>query len=297
VKDFREWDWDIILELFENDGVLWNQERLEHYMERTKFFKRLIRFYMPYKEMFVKLAWKQENLIYARVGYLVLKTLLKWPPGIKTLIGKQFILYLTPGAIIEDSDNPFYQKQSFIQDVERDLQSEFMKFEKDQARIRKAAVQRRYEPGQQVFGASKEQTTEVQEVATAQREMSKSKLNSTMYRELISWLGLFTSTKETLNFISKRVQQPHMAQPSDNSAQSAEQSKEARRERDKKKDETIFGYLKGLVDNTGYYDHLLQIVIHSFDFGINSSPTRDLLKEWSYKCSNSFAKSIIETYR
>jgi hypothetical protein len=26
-----------------------------------------------------------------------------------------------------------------------------------------------------------------------------------MYRELISWLGLFTSQKETLTFISKRV--------------------------------------------------------------------------------------------
>jgi len=48
---------------------------------------------------------------------------------------------LTPGAIIEDNDNPFYQKQSFIQDVERELQREFMKFEKDNARLRKAAAQ------------------------------------------------------------------------------------------------------------------------------------------------------------
>ena len=77
-------------------------------MERTKFIKRLLKFYMPYKEMFVKLPWRQENLIFARVGYLLLKTLLKWPIGIKQLIGKQFILYLTPGAIIEDNDNPFY---------------------------------------------------------------------------------------------------------------------------------------------------------------------------------------------
>lgn len=42
---------------------------------------------------------------------------------------------------------------------------------------------------------------------------------------------------------------------------------------------------------------MLQVVIHSFDFGINGSPTRDLLKDWSNKCSNSFAKSIIEAYR
>lgn len=108
VKDFREWDFQILLELFENDGCLWNNERLEHHLERTKFIKRLLKFYMPYKEMFVKLQWKQENMIYARVGYLLLKTLLKYSTGTKTLIGKQFILYLTPGAIIEDNDNPFY---------------------------------------------------------------------------------------------------------------------------------------------------------------------------------------------
>jgi hypothetical protein len=55
--------------------------------------------------------------------------------------------------------------------------------------------------------------------------------------------------------------------------------------------------LKGLADQTGFYDELLQIVIHSFDFGIPNSPTRDLLKDWTHKCSNHFAKSIIETYR
>lgn len=42
------------------------------------------------------------------------------------------MLYLSPGgAFIEDNDNPFYQKKSFIQDVESCLQKEFMKFEKD----------------------------------------------------------------------------------------------------------------------------------------------------------------------
>ena len=34
-------------------------------MEGTKFFKRLLSFYMPSKERFVNLEWKQENLIYA----------------------------------------------------------------------------------------------------------------------------------------------------------------------------------------------------------------------------------------
>lgn len=134
-----------------------------------------------------------------------------------------------------------------------------------------------------------------------QREMSKSKLTSTMYRELISWLGLFTSQKETLTFISKRVAQNNQGghNPSVSQPPGGQESgpRVDRKDKDRRKDETIFGYLKGLVDQTGYYDHLLQIVIHSFDFGINGSPTRDLLKDWSNKCSNSFAKSIIEAYR
>ena len=156
VKDYGEWDFQVLLELFDNDGILWNDDRLEYYMERTKFIKRLLKFYMPYKKMFVNLEWNQSNLIYAKVGYLLLKTLLKWPIGTKTLIGKQFILYLTPGAIIEDNDNPFYQKRSFIQDVELVLQREFMKFEKDNKRLKtQAAHKKQYgTSGGQGFGAT-----------------------------------------------------------------------------------------------------------------------------------------------
>ena len=83
-------------------------------MERTKFFKRLLSFYMPSKDRFVKLAWKLENLIYARVGYLLLKTLLKFDIGKRNLIGQNFELYLAPGSLIVDSENPFHQKKSFI---------------------------------------------------------------------------------------------------------------------------------------------------------------------------------------
>mmetsp|Transcript_35775 Transcript_35775/g.54795 ORF Transcript_35775/g.54795 Transcript_35775/m.54795 type:complete len:84 (+) Transcript_35775:2031-2282(+) len=83
-------------------------------MERTKFFKRLLNFYMPSKERFVNLEWKKDNLIYARVGYLLLKTLLSIDIGRKILIGRQVSLYITGTAIIEDSDNPFHKKKSFI---------------------------------------------------------------------------------------------------------------------------------------------------------------------------------------
>lgn len=106
-------------------------------MERTKFFKRLLSFYMPSKERFVRLEWKLENLIYARVGYLLLKTLLKFDIGKRNLIGKNFELYLAPGSLIVDSENPFHQKKSFIQDLEQYIEKEFMRYEKNTELLKK----------------------------------------------------------------------------------------------------------------------------------------------------------------
>jgi hypothetical protein len=58
-KDYLDWDFKILLELFEKDGILWNQDhRMDSYMEGTKLFKRLLSFYMPSKERFVNLEWK-----------------------------------------------------------------------------------------------------------------------------------------------------------------------------------------------------------------------------------------------
>mgnify|MGYP006893253579 CR=1 FL=1 len=81
-----------------------------------------------------------------------------------------------------------------------------MKFEKDNNRIKKALLNKKMygETGQ---GFGQQPVQQEVYVQPAKREMTKSKLNRTMYRELISWLGLFTSQKETLTFISKRVSQ------------------------------------------------------------------------------------------
>ena len=45
-KDWRKWDWNLILELCE--GNLINTTRLEA-LQRTKFIKRLLNFYLPSK--------------------------------------------------------------------------------------------------------------------------------------------------------------------------------------------------------------------------------------------------------
>ena len=47
IKDWRKWDWPLILELCE--GNLINTTRLEA-LQRTKFIKRLLNFYLPSKQ-------------------------------------------------------------------------------------------------------------------------------------------------------------------------------------------------------------------------------------------------------
>lgn len=76
----------------------------------------------------------------------------------------------------------------------------------------------------------------------------------------------------------------------------------SKKAKDKKKQSgddagSIFGYLRGLADESGHYDHLLQIVLHSLDFINIGTPARDLLQAWMKKCSPNFTRCVIETFR
>lgn len=46
------------------------------------------------------------------------------------------MLYFSLNTIIEDSDNPFHQKKSFIQDIEQIIEKEYMRFERNQQLVR-----------------------------------------------------------------------------------------------------------------------------------------------------------------
>lgn len=60
-KDWRKWKWQTILELCE--GGLITTQRLETLIQKTKFIKRLLNFYLPSKQQFINLPWKEEYLI------------------------------------------------------------------------------------------------------------------------------------------------------------------------------------------------------------------------------------------
>jgi rapamycin-insensitive companion of mTOR len=72
-KNWEKWDWESITELLE--GQLITQTRLEG-LYKTKFVKRLLKFYLPDHRAFTDLPWKEEYLKYAKCGYLLIKRLI-----------------------------------------------------------------------------------------------------------------------------------------------------------------------------------------------------------------------------
>ena len=133
LKDWRKWDWTVILELCE--GNLINTMRLEA-LQRTKFIKRLLNFYLPSKQQFINLKWRQENFIYAKVGYHLIKRLSQDTLGRKTLSSPEGVFHVLGVTFVENQDNIFHHKKSFLQDI-RDLLEKEVRFLEKQSKQRK----------------------------------------------------------------------------------------------------------------------------------------------------------------
>lgn len=78
-----KWKWDLIHDIVE--GPLQNPKRLEEAIKATKFLKRLIAFYRPFKYRFADVRNAKPNQRYVRVGCALIKTLLQNPEGISYL--------------------------------------------------------------------------------------------------------------------------------------------------------------------------------------------------------------------
>jgi len=96
-----------------------------------------------------------------------------------------------------------------------------------------------------------------------EREFSRRKLNTTMMREFISWLGIFTSKNEASKILDKRH---------------------------------VFSALKNLIDEQGVNDTFCLLVMRSFDCR-NDSYTQDLISEWLKKGSKNIKLEIFELFR
>jgi len=77
-NDETRWDWNLILELFENN--LQKSSRIEEALN-VIFIEPLLRYFQPGKGKFNEKPWIPENFIYAKVGYYMIKSLLKIKKG------------------------------------------------------------------------------------------------------------------------------------------------------------------------------------------------------------------------
>ena len=84
-----KWKWDIILKVIE--GPLTSGKRLEEAIKASKFIKRIVGFYRPFKFKFSELQNTRNTQKYVRVGCALMHTLLQTPDGIRYLTDNKML--------------------------------------------------------------------------------------------------------------------------------------------------------------------------------------------------------------
>ena len=87
--NYIKWRWDIIESLIE--GPLTNPKRLDEAIKVTKFVKRLVGFYRPFKYRFANVKNTKHNQRYVRVGCALVRTLLQNPEGVRYLADNKLL--------------------------------------------------------------------------------------------------------------------------------------------------------------------------------------------------------------
>lgn len=88
-KLYRQWNWDAVVELIQ--GPLRNPRRLDEAIRTSKFMKRLLSFYRPFKYRFANLHISRENRRFIEVFKELIRTLLDTPEGAKYLGGNKML--------------------------------------------------------------------------------------------------------------------------------------------------------------------------------------------------------------
>ncbi|KAK9469902.1 Rapamycin-insensitive companion of mTOR, N-term-domain-containing protein [Lipomyces arxii] len=88
-KNYTKWNWDALIELMQ--GPLLNPKRLDEAIRATKFMKRLMSFYRPFKYRFSEIKRTSTNARYIKAGSVLFKTLLANPEGVKYLMENKLL--------------------------------------------------------------------------------------------------------------------------------------------------------------------------------------------------------------
>ncbi|KAK9477400.1 Rapamycin-insensitive companion of mTOR, N-term-domain-containing protein [Lipomyces japonicus] len=88
-KNYTKWNWETLIELLQ--GPLLNPKRLEEAIRATKFMKRLMSFYRPFKYRFSEVRKTSSSERYVKAGSILFKTLLANPEGVKYLMDNKLL--------------------------------------------------------------------------------------------------------------------------------------------------------------------------------------------------------------
>ncbi|ORY70006.1 Rapamycin-insensitive companion of mTOR, N-term-domain-containing protein [Pseudomassariella vexata] len=84
-----KWDWDVTLKIIE--GPLMNGKRLEEAIKASKFVKRTVSFFRPFKYRFSTYKSTRNTQKYVRVGCALMHTLLQTPEGTRYLADNKLL--------------------------------------------------------------------------------------------------------------------------------------------------------------------------------------------------------------
>lgn len=110
--NYLKWRWDLINDLIE--GPLLNPKRLEEAIKASKFLKRLIGFYRPWKYRFSDAKNTKPNQRYVRTGCALIKTLLQNPEGIAYLSESKTLRQLAECLAQLDRVCPIFLSPGFL---------------------------------------------------------------------------------------------------------------------------------------------------------------------------------------
>jgi rapamycin-insensitive companion of mTOR len=82
-SNYSKWNWDVVLRIVE--GPLTSGKRLEEAIKASKFIKRIMSFYRPFKYKFSEIKSSRNTQKYVRTGCALMNALLQSPEGVKYL--------------------------------------------------------------------------------------------------------------------------------------------------------------------------------------------------------------------
>lgn len=88
-SNYMKWNWDVIIKVI--DGPLQSGKRLEEAIKASKFMKRIMSFYRPFKYKFAEIRNTRNTQKYVKAGCALMHSLLQSPEGIRLLADSKLL--------------------------------------------------------------------------------------------------------------------------------------------------------------------------------------------------------------